>query len=320
MLIETFKAVFKTDPAKGFIRYSDGTVAYFGAPNAAATYFTDRNVHFISIGNYSTNNDPTLRKGFLLNGKVFTPIVEPKAVIGTSVQGINRWNTIVGWYLDGAENSHGFKRSSNGSFVTLDYPGASTTTATGINDNGMIVGTWANPRGNIGGGFVLYNGKWVSVEYPGKVSETTDLFGISNAGVMIGINTQDEPYTSFLYENGLFKVISVPNSQLNNQVDVLRAGHPLSFERCERSMPRVWEGESRYERRPNGKSQTVGVSVLSKDKISSWASKSFPADTRACERANAANVLKCSPIFLVVLCSTTTRWIGCMPFSSANWL
>jgi hypothetical protein len=198
--------------SEGFIRYSDGTVAYYRAPNAAATYFTGRNIHGISIGNYSTNNDPTLRKGFLLNGKIFTPVVEPKAVIGTSLQGINKWNTIVGWYLDGGENQHGFKRSSNGSFVTLDFPRATTTLANGINDSGMIVGTWENPRANIGGGFVLYNGKWVSVEYPGKLSGTTQLFGISNAGVMIGTNTQDEPYTSFLHESGLFKVISVPDS------------------------------------------------------------------------------------------------------------
>jgi hypothetical protein len=199
--------------SEGFIRYSDGTVAYFRAPDAASTYFTGRNVNALSIGNYSTKNDPTLNKGFMLNGKVFVSIVEPKAVIGTNVQGINKWNTIVGWYLDGGENQHGFKRSSNGGFVTLDYPGATTTVPGGINDNGMIVGSWWNPRNTVtGGGFVFYNGKWVSVEYPGKLSGTTQLFGISNAAVMIGTNTEDDPPTAFLYENGAFKVIAVPNS------------------------------------------------------------------------------------------------------------
>lgn len=199
--------------SEGFIRYSDGTVAYYRAPDAAATYFTGRNVSAVSIGNYSTSNDPTRKKGFMLKGKVFTPIIEPKAVIGTSVQGLNKWNTTVGWYLDSAESQHGFKRSSNGSFVTLDYPGATTTVPSGINDNGMIVGSWWNPRSTVsGGGFVLYNGKWVSVEYPGKVSGTTQLFGISNAGVMVGTNTQDDPPTAFLYESGAFKAISVPDS------------------------------------------------------------------------------------------------------------
>jgi hypothetical protein len=223
------QAVFKSGPSKGFIRYPDGTVAYFGAPNAAATYFTDRNVHAISIGDYSTKNNRFISKGFALDGKTFFPINEPKAVKGTSVAGINKWNTIVGWYFDSSENSHGFNRSSDGSFVTLDYPEATSTGPSGINDSGMIVGTWANPRGNIGGGFMLYNGKWVSVEYPGKVSETTDLMGISNSGVMIGINTQDEPYTSFLYENGLFKVISVPNSLLTQVQGISPDGLIVGF-------------------------------------------------------------------------------------------
>jgi hypothetical protein len=206
------QANFASGPSKGFIHYSGGTAAYYGVPNAAETYFTDRNEHAISNGNYSTNTAPTLAKGFMLNGKVFTSIVEPKAVIGTNVQGINKWNTIVGWYLDSGENQHGFKRSNNGSFVTLDFPGATTTVPSGINDNGMIVGGWWNPRSFVGGGFVHYNGKWLSVEYPGKLSETTQLFGISDAGVMIGTNTEDDPPTAFLYENGVFKVIAVPKS------------------------------------------------------------------------------------------------------------
>ena len=51
----------------------------------------------------------------------------------------------------------------------------------------MIVGSWWNPRRTVsGGGFVPYNGKWVSVEYAEKVSGTTQLFAISNAGVMVG--------------------------------------------------------------------------------------------------------------------------------------
>ena len=69
----------------------------------------------------------------MLKGKVFASIIEPKAVIGTSVQGLNKWNTFVGGYLDSAANQHGFKRSSNGSFVTLDYPGATTTVPSGFN-------------------------------------------------------------------------------------------------------------------------------------------------------------------------------------------
>jgi hypothetical protein len=207
------QAVFENDSQEGFIRYSDGTVAYYSAPDAAATYFTDRNVNAISIGVYSTKG-PTdnIAKGFMLNGKDFTSIEHPKSVWGTHVQGINKWNTIVGWYLDSSETPHSFKRLSNGTFVTLSYPGPGETGLASINDNGMIVGTYGFPRGDVGFGVVYYNGKWASLNYPNTVSGTTQLLGISNAGVIIGTNTESDPQISFLYENAAFKVISVPNS------------------------------------------------------------------------------------------------------------
>jgi len=40
--------------------------------------------------------------------------------------------------------------------------------------------------------------------------------GISNNNVVVGFNTSNEPYISFLYANGAFKVISVPNSFSTN--------------------------------------------------------------------------------------------------------
>jgi hypothetical protein len=36
--------------------------------------------------------------------------------------------------------------------------------------------------------------------------------GISNAGVIIGVDNEHDPNTSFLYKDGIFKVIAVPNS------------------------------------------------------------------------------------------------------------
>src|ERR1700722_1800650 len=77
-------AVFENDLQQGFIRYSDATVAYYSAPDAAATYFTDRNVNAISIGVYSTKGSTdNIAKGFMLNGKDFTAIEHPKGVLGT---------------------------------------------------------------------------------------------------------------------------------------------------------------------------------------------------------------------------------------------
>jgi uncharacterized membrane protein len=78
----------------------------------------------------------------MLTGSNFTSIAFPKAAEATHANGINNWNSVVGYYIDliGIGHAHGFQRFSNGSFITLNYPGAQQTFATGINDSGAIVG------------------------------------------------------------------------------------------------------------------------------------------------------------------------------------
>src|SRR5437879_13028912 len=58
---------------------------------------------------------------------------------------------------------------------------------------------------------MYHGGTWAKVDYAGAAG-TTQLTGISNANVIIGFSTSTEPSTAFLYANGAFKVISVPNS------------------------------------------------------------------------------------------------------------
>ncbi len=121
----------------------------------------------------------------------------------TRALGINKYNSIVGSYLDPATGtSRGFKRYSNGSFVGLNYPGAQATYPWSINDGGAVVGTYANASGVLHG-FLYYNGKWATLDY--TLSPSVNLLGISNAGVVLGSN--------FLYANGKFKLLpNVPNS------------------------------------------------------------------------------------------------------------
>jgi hypothetical protein len=193
---------------QGFNRFSNGSLTYYSAPNSASTYFTARNDNGVNVGVYSSQSNSTLAKGFMLQGSTFTSIVHPKAVLGTTLTGINRYNSISGWYLDAAEVSHGFKRFSNGSFVNLNYPGSQYTLATGINDSGTIVGFYADSVGIHG--FIYSGGKWAPLNF--DTTNTTQVFGISNANKIVGVSTSNEPSTSFLYENGTFKVISYPNS------------------------------------------------------------------------------------------------------------
>lgn len=197
-------AIPLTNGEVAFTRYSGGSVHYYTAPGAKDTAFSGRNAHGISIGSYDTNNPPA-SNGFMLNGKVFTPIVHGSSTF-TYPSGINKGNTIVGSYLGSSTNLRGFIRRSNGVLVDLDYPGAQSTIPYGINDAGVIVGNYANPPTNTYAGFVNYKGKWASVNYPGTVGTT--LVGISDAGVIIGTTID---YASFLYKNGVFKLIAIPS-------------------------------------------------------------------------------------------------------------
>lgn len=194
--------------SQGFNRFSGGRITYYAVPNSASTYFTARNDAGINIGGYSSQSNSTIAKGFMLQGSTFTSIAHPKAVFGTRLTGINKYNSIVGWYADAGEFSHGFKRYSNGSFVNFDYPGGQYTMPTGINDSGTVVGWYTDNLGAYG--FIYHNGQWAQLNY--GTTKTTQVYGISNANVIVGVSTSNEPSTSFLYENGTFKVISYPNS------------------------------------------------------------------------------------------------------------
>lgn len=198
----------------GFIRFSGGGVSYFSPPNAAATSLNARNDGGVSVGFYSTQGPTsTISQGVIVKGSTFTSFTHPKSVLGTRLTGINKYNSTVGWYLDSAENAHGFKRYSNGGIVALDYPGAVPSLGTnpaGINDFGTVAGSFGDTVGEHG--FIYHSGTWAKIDYPSGGAGTTQVVGISNNNVVVGFNTSNEPSTSFLYANGTFKVISVPNS------------------------------------------------------------------------------------------------------------
>jgi hypothetical protein len=199
---------------QGFIHYAGGGVSFFSAPNSQSTGFAARNDSGVSVGSYGPNGT-TAGKGFILQGSTFTSFSHPKAVWGTALTGINKYNSTVGWYLDSAELAHGFKRYSNGGLASLDFPGASLgTNPAGINDHGTVAGSFGDTIGEHG--FIYHGGTWAKIDFPSSGAGTTQVVGISNNNVVVGFNTSNEPYTSFLYANGAFKVISVPNSFSTN--------------------------------------------------------------------------------------------------------
>jgi probable HAF family extracellular repeat protein len=208
-------AVFAHAPTQGFVRFADGSVQYFLVPNSLFTYFTARNNRKVSVGYYALIGTVTM-KGFMLDGSTLTSISFPKrGPRGTFATGINKWNTVVGYYIDSNQVSHGFKRFSNGSFITLDYPGALHTYPAAINNNGVIVGSYYD--GNPGThGFIYQNGQWTGVDRVVDLGNTS-LSGVSGSGVAVG-NWNWRGTFPFLYDHGVYKDIDDPAADFGNTV------------------------------------------------------------------------------------------------------
>jgi len=200
--------------ARGFIRYSGGGVVYFDAPNSLGTTFYARNNNGVTVGSYRADPLTAVSYGFLLNGSMVTTIIHPNAVGSTIATGLNKFQSVVGWYEDSNGFGHGFKRWSNGSIINLDYPKSFGTFVYGINDQGTVAGSYFDSTSIAGlpHGFIYHAGQWATLDYPNTPG--TELSGISNAGVIIGHARTSTSATSFLYLNGTFKLINVPNSSM----------------------------------------------------------------------------------------------------------
>lgn len=216
---------FNSQRTSGFIRFSGGGVSKFSAPNSIFTSIADRNNSGISIGNFVSQSSAAHSKGFVLTGSSFTSFTHPKSVQGTILNGINKFNSIVGFYLDGSSVAHGFKKIGN-TFLPIQFPGSQGTSPRSINDLGTIVGSYTKSSGG-DHGFIFHNNQWATLDLPN--SQGTVLYGISNAGLVIGIRENPLDNRSFLFSNGVTKFINAPNAS-STQISGISAGGIITGE------------------------------------------------------------------------------------------
>ena len=186
---------------KAFIHYSGGGTNYWLPSGAKNSAFGGRNDAGLTTGAYTDSSNKT--HAFIMKGSTLIPVVRP---YGAGLGGINRYNTVVGTYLDSNGNPHGFKRYSDGNVIHLTYPGAQGTRAYAINDSGVIVGFY-NGTDSAEHGFIYKNGQWATLQFP-NATQSTELYGISNSNVIVG---QGQAH-GYMYKNGTAKEISVPGS------------------------------------------------------------------------------------------------------------
>jgi uncharacterized membrane protein len=93
---------------------------------------------------------------------------------------------VSGFYIDSAQNNHGFLLTQ-GTFTTLDYPGAAFTQALGLNNKGDVVGFYMDSVGNSHGWTYNVGGtkQFAQLDDPNGIG-TSLLNGINDIGQVVG--------------------------------------------------------------------------------------------------------------------------------------
>jgi len=141
---------------------------------------------------------------------IFTTIDVPGAS-ATATTGINDLGQIVGEFKD-ALGIHGFLRSSDGVFTTLDAPGAMhETRAHGINDLGQIVGEFRDALG-VHGFLRSPDGVFTTLDAPGAMNDT-HARGMNDLGQIVGEFGDALGVHGFLRSpDGVFTIIDAPEA------------------------------------------------------------------------------------------------------------
>jgi probable HAF family extracellular repeat protein len=131
----------------GFLRDSYGRYTRFDAQGAFYTMLTGINHAGVLLGN--TIDDDGGNGAFYFDSS-FEPII-PVPGSATYAFGINDVGDIVGFYGQPDGSSHGYLRSADGNYTSLDVPDAQLTCAYGINNNGIIVGSFDDQQNHTHG-------------------------------------------------------------------------------------------------------------------------------------------------------------------------
>ena len=112
--------------------------------------------------------------------------------------------------------SHPRRDTSSYFYTTLDYPGATSTTATGINDRKSVVGFYVDANGN-SHAFILKKRRFkaITLSIAGVTVVQSQAWGINDRGWIVGnyIDSTGERH-GFELQNGSVTTIDVPGSNL----------------------------------------------------------------------------------------------------------
>ncbi len=108
---------------------------------------------------------------------------------------------------------------AQGTFTTIDYPGADSTSVFGVNSNGDLVGEYFDTAGQHG--FLRSQGVFTTIDVPGTTS--TGVTGINDLGQLVGVDSAGD---GFIYDRNTqaFTILRYPGSQLTSPAGINNAG------------------------------------------------------------------------------------------------
>lgn len=234
---------YLTDAGEGAYRQTSGvqaaaaflTINPPGSIGGGCTFASGINKQGVLVGGYCVppqgGSYPQAQHGYTWDHGIYTTIDYPEANT-TAAYGINDLGQVVGGYCnpkapvcpDGSgllATDHGFL-DTQGTFTTLDYPGAQGTQPNAINDAGVAVGIYSinNTEGH---GFEYQNGVFSGLSVPG--STFTYPAAINNQGVVAGYyQTPDAKIHGFIYQNGKFQTVDYPGTTVTGLNGINDAG------------------------------------------------------------------------------------------------
>ena len=250
----------------GFVRTPGGAITNFDAPGAGTSPPTGKVQGTVPTA-IDTAGDVTgvyidannAYHGFLRTADgTITEFDAPSASSapnrGTSPMAMNDAGEIVGFYTTGdlSTNSvyHGFVRAANGTFSTIDAPGAGSgespigrkqgTSPAAINASGEIAGTYVDSNNNRHG-FVLSTGAtYTSFDPPGSTTSTGSGGGMSGTGVT-GIDTAGDVVGGYTDSNvvrhgyvrsasGVITTFDVPGANTTSASGSLGGTYPIGID------------------------------------------------------------------------------------------
>lgn len=140
----------------------------------------------------------------------------------TDCNDINTAGTIVGFFIDNSDVTHGFV-IANRKFTTVDVPGATATLLYGINNNSRAVG-WYIDSSNVTHGLMIDAKLNVTtIDPPGAT--LTNAWSINDAGKIVGAYTDSGGvYHGFTLFNGTYTTFDAPGSVLTEITGINKNG------------------------------------------------------------------------------------------------